>query len=166
MTLLCYFQKNHWTFITSFIVHMRLSLFSMLLIVCLCYRTVHWPMMKTSDLSASPAVRLVPVLPRWTPAVSWTTVTTGDHPPGTRSPHRDIEVTRRQYNYSFALMHKSITGYNPYNLFSCTIDYSKNFTTNKVLTIWHMPMFVVKSIVILINSLAYGSINSLMTINL
>jgi len=45
-------------------------------------------------------------------------------------------------------MHRSIAGYNPYNLFSLTIDYSKNFTSNKVLTIGHMPMFVVKSIVI------------------
>jgi len=60
--------------------------------------------MKTSDQSESPAVRLVPVLPRWIPAVSWTTVTTGDLPLGTRSLHRDIEVTRRQYNYSFALI--------------------------------------------------------------
>jgi len=45
-------------------------------------------------------------------------------------------------------MHRSIAGYNPYNLFSLTIDYSKNFTTNKVLTKGRMPMFVVKSIVI------------------
>jgi len=45
------------------------------------------------------------------------------------------------------LMHRSTAGYNPYNLFSLTIDYSKNFTTNKLLTIGHMPMFVVKSIV-------------------
>jgi len=56
-------------------------------------------------------------------------------------------------------MHRSIAGYNPYNLFILTIDYSKNFTTNKVLTIGHMSMFVVKSIVIQINGLAYGSIN-------
>jgi len=39
------------------------------------------------------------------------------------------------------------------------IDYSKNFTTSLLLTIWHMPMFVVKYIVILIIGLAYGSIN-------
>ena len=57
-------------------------------------------------------------------------------------------------------MHRSIAGYNPYNLFIITIDYSKNFTTNKVLTKGHMSMFVVKSIVIQINGLAYGSINS------
>ena len=76
----------------------------MLYIVCPCYRTVHWPTMKTSDKSASPEVRLAPVLPRWIPAVSWTTVTTGDHPPGTRLLHRDIEVTRKQYNYGFALI--------------------------------------------------------------
>jgi len=56
-------------------------------------------------------------------------------------------------------IHRSIAGYNPYNLFILTIDYSKNFTTNKVLTIGRMSMFVVKSIVIQINSLAYGSIN-------
>ena len=56
-------------------------------------------------------------------------------------------------------MHRSIAGYNPYNLFILTIDYSKNFTTNKVLTIGHMSMFVVKSIVVQINGLAYGSIN-------
>ena len=56
-------------------------------------------------------------------------------------------------------MHRSIAGYNPYNLFILTKDYSKNFTTNKVLTIGHMLMFVVKSINIQINGLAYGSIN-------
>jgi len=60
-------------------------------------------------------------------------------------------------------MHRSIAGYNPYNLFILTIDYSKNFTTNKVLTIGHMSMFVVKSIVIQINGLAYGSINYILT---
>jgi len=51
-------------------------------------------------------------------------------------------------------MHRSIAGYNPYNLFILTIDYSKNFTTNKVLTIGHMSMFVVKSIVIQITGQA------------
>ena len=56
-------------------------------------------------------------------------------------------------------MHISIAGYNPHNLFILTIEYSKNFTTNKVLTTGHMSMFVVKSIVILINGLAYGYIN-------
>ena len=56
-------------------------------------------------------------------------------------------------------MHRSIAGYNPYNLFILTIDYSKNFTTNKVLTIGNMSMFVVKSIVIQINGLVYGSVN-------
>ena len=45
-------------------------------------------------------------------------------------------------------MHGSIAGHNPNNLFSLTIDYSKKFTTNKVLTIGYMPMLVVKSIVI------------------
>jgi len=57
------------------------------------------------------------------------------------------------------LMHRSIAGYFPYNLFIITIDYSKNFTTRWLLTIGHMSMFVVKSIVIQIISLAYGSIN-------
>jgi len=57
-------------------------------------------------------------------------------------------------------MDKSIAGYNPFNLFILIIlDYSKIFTTNKVLTIGLMPMFEVKSIVIQINGLAYGSIN-------
>ena len=56
-------------------------------------------------------------------------------------------------------MHRSIAGYNPYYLFFLTIDYSKNFTTNKVLAIGHMSMFVVKSIVIQINGLAYEFIN-------
>ena len=55
----------------------------------------------------------------------------------------------------YLAMHRSIAGYNPYNLISLTIYYSKNFTTNKVLTIGHMPLFVVKSTVIKINSLAY-----------
>jgi len=36
-------------------------------------------------------------------------------------------------------------------MFILTIDYSNNFTTNKVLTIEHMAMFVVKSIHIQIN---------------
>ena len=53
-------------------------------------------------------------------------------------------------------MHRYIAGF---NLFILTIDYSKNFTTNKVLTIGYMPMFVVNSIVIQIYGLAYGSIN-------
>ena len=57
------------------------------------------------------------------------------------------------------MMHRSIAGYNPYNLFILTKDYSKNFTTNTVLKIGHMSMFVVKSIVIQINGLVYGSIN-------
>jgi len=52
------------------------------------------------------------------------------------------------------LMHRSIAGYNHYNLFILTKDYSKNFTTNKVLTIGHMSVFVVKCIVIQINGLA------------
>jgi len=55
-------------------------------------------------------------------------------------------------------LHISIAGYNPYILFILTIDYSKNFTTNKVLTIVHMSMFVVTSIVLHSNCLAYGSI--------
>jgi len=41
-----------------------------------------------------------------------------------------------------------------------TIDYSKKFTTNNVLTIRQMSMFVVKSIVIQINGLAYISIGN------
>ena len=45
-------------------------------------------------------------------------------------------------------MHRSIAGYNSYNLFILIIDYSKNFTTSKVLKIGHMQMFVVKSNVI------------------
>jgi len=56
-------------------------------------------------------------------------------------------------------MHRSIAGYDPYNMFILTIDYCTNFTTNKVITIGHMSMFVVKSIVIQINDLAYGSTN-------
>ena len=56
---------------------------------------------------------------------------------------------------------------NPNNMFILTInysknltkDYSKNFTTSLLLTIWHMPMFVVKCIVIIIIGLAYGSNN-------
>jgi len=47
----------------------------------------------------------------------------------------------------------SINGHNPYNLFILTIDYSKNFTTVKLLTVTveHMAMFVVKYIHIQIN---------------
>jgi len=62
-------------------------------------------------------------------------------------------------NITYWPMHRSIAGYNPYNLFIITIDYSKNFTTRWLLTIGHMSMFVVKSIVIQIISLGYGSIN-------
>jgi len=43
-------------------------------------------------------------------------------------------------------MHRSIDGHKPCNLFILTKDYSKKFTTNKLLTIEHMAMFVVKSI--------------------
>jgi len=45
------------------------------------------------------------------------------------------------------------------NLFILTIDYSTSFTTSKLLTIGHMPLFVVKSIVIQINGLGCVSIN-------
>jgi len=41
------------------------------------------------------------------------------------------------------LMHRSIAGHNPYNLFVLTIVYSKIFTTRYLLTIGHMAMFVV-----------------------
>jgi len=57
------------------------------------------------------------------------------------------------------VLHRSITGYNPYNMFNITIDYSKNFTTSYLLTIGHMSMFVVKSTVIYISGFGYGSIN-------
>ena len=66
----------------------------------------------------------------------------------------------------FKAIFRSIGGYNPYiNLFIITIDYSKKFTTRLLLTIGHMSMFVVKSIVIKINGLGdpclgYGSINT------
>ena len=62
--------------------------------------------------------------------------------------------TRDRVGRDLSLMHRFTAGFNPYNLFFLTIDYSKNFTTNKVLTIGHMSMFVVKSIVIQINGLA------------
>ena len=47
----------------------------------------------------------------------------------------------------------------PYNLLILAQYYSKNFTKRKLLTIGHMAMFVVKSIVIEINGQVYGSIN-------
>ena len=58
-------------------------------------------------------------------------------------------------------MHKSTAGYNTFNLFILTIDYSTNFTTSLLLIviIEHMARFVVKSIVIEINGLGYGLIN-------
>jgi len=46
---------------------------------------------------------------------------------------------------SFIFMHRSTEGYNPYNLFNLTTDYSKNFNTTHLLIIEHMVMFVVKS---------------------
>ena len=63
--------------------------------------------------------------------------------------------------YSFALcgIHRSIVGYNPYNLFIVTIHNSKNFTTRRLLIIGHIPMYVVKSVVIQINGHGYGFIN-------
>jgi len=57
-------------------------------------------------------------------------------------------------------MHGSIAGHYHYNLFIWTKDYSKNFTTMKLLTNEHIVMFVVKSIVILIIGRVYGSINN------
>jgi len=48
-------------------------------------------------------------------------------------------------------MHRSTAGHNPYNLFIVTKDYSQNVTTSLLLTIVHMAMLVVKSIVIHIN---------------
>ena len=48
-------------------------------------------------------------------------------------------------------MYSSIASHNPYNLIILTIDYRKNFTTMKLLTIEHMAMFVVKSYYIQIN---------------
>jgi len=45
-------------------------------------------------------------------------------------------------------------------MFILTIDYNKNFTTSYLLTIGHVSMCVVKSIVIHIsNGLGYGSTN-------
>ena len=57
-------------------------------------------------------------------------------------------------------LHRSIAGHNPYNLFILTIDYSNDFTTGQLLTIEHIAMFVVKSIVIQINDQVCGSISS------
>jgi len=45
-------------------------------------------------------------------------------------------------------MQISIAGYNSYQLSILTKDKGKNFTTSLLLTIGHLPMFVVKSIVI------------------
>jgi len=56
-------------------------------------------------------------------------------------------------------MHRSIAGHYTYNLFISTIDYSTDFTTIQLLTIEHMVMFVVISIVVQINGQVYGSIN-------
>ena len=56
-------------------------------------------------------------------------------------------------------MHRSIAGHHPNNLFIFTIDNSKNFTTRLLLTIEHMAIFVVKSIVFQINGQVYGTIN-------
>jgi len=65
------------------------------------------------------------------------------------------------YNFKCYLMHRSImvVVYNPYNLFTLSLYYSKNSTTSWLLSIGHRPMFVVKSIVIQINAMGYGSIN-------
>jgi len=41
-------------------------------------------------------------------------------------------------------MQKSIVVYHPYNMFALTFHYSKNFTTNVLLTKEHMTMFVIK----------------------
>jgi len=60
---------------------------------------------------------------------------------------------------TFSLMCRSIAGHNAYNLFILTIDYSKNFTTMKLLTIELMAMFVVRSILFQMNGQIYGSIN-------
>ena len=60
----------------------------------------------------------------------------------------DICLAKSRFHEYAWPMHRYIAGYNSYNLLILTIDYSKNFTTNKVLTIEHMSMFVVKSIVI------------------
>ena len=57
-------------------------------------------------------------------------------------------------------MQRSIADHNPYNMFILTIDFSKNSTKIKLLTIEHMAMFVVKSIVIQINGKVYGLINN------
>jgi len=72
-----------------------------------------------------------------------------------RSPYDQYGLSTN-YTWSSTVRH----GYKPYNMFISTIYYSKNLTTKKVLTIGHMPMFVVKSIVIQINGLTYGSINT------
>jgi len=59
-------------------------------------------------------------------------------------------------------MHRSIAGYNPYNLFILTIDYSKNFTTRLLLTTQPMVMFVVKSIVFQFKDQVYEAINNVL----
>jgi len=57
-------------------------------------------------------------------------------------------------------IHWSISTHYLYNMFIITIDYSKNLTTIKLLTIEHMAKFVVKYmyIVIQINGQVYGSV--------
>jgi len=57
----------------------------------------------------------------------------------------------RHYTPTPYTINRSIAGYNPYNLSILTIYYSMNFKTNKVLTVGHTSMFVVKFIVIEIN---------------
>ena len=54
-------------------------------------------------------------------------------------------------------MHNSIASHNPYNLINLTKDYSKDLATNMLLTIGHMVICVVKSIVIQINCQVYES---------
>jgi len=56
-------------------------------------------------------------------------------------------------------MNRSIACHIPLYVFNLTIYCSKNFATKYLLTIGHMAMFVVKSIVILFNGQGCGSIN-------
>ena len=70
----------------------------------------------------------------------------------------DRRRTMTVYVYSPCSLCRSIAGHNPHNLFIFTKDYRQNFTTRWLLTTEHMAMFVVKSIVIQINSQVYRTI--------
>jgi len=56
-------------------------------------------------------------------------------------------LTKNQQQHSTPnTMHRSIDGHSPCNLIILSIDYSNKFTTNVLLTIEHMALFVVKAI--------------------